>query len=84
MALRVLVEKIGLPGVDVGSLSLSRQGRASYCNAHWQGENQKVTFMCLLDGRREPKKGGNGLERRAKALEIMRKPQRGISMTGDA
>jgi Ca2+ transporting ATPase len=43
VALRVLVEKIGLLGLDMDSLNLSKQERASYCNSNWENENENVS-----------------------------------------
>ena len=51
VALRVLVEKIGLRGVDVGALGLSRQERASHCNSHWEGEHEKVGPLLQISSR---------------------------------
>lgn len=43
LALRVLTEKIGLPGYGSHALdSLSRVERATYCNDHWQQSYKKV------------------------------------------
>ncbi len=57
MALRVLVEKIGLAGVDVGALSLSKEERASYCNSNWESENEKVALL-LPGGPHYGRRGG--------------------------
>ena len=47
MALRVLVEKIGLPtsAVQPAPMDMPKQEKADYCNRHWQQEFQEV---CLL------------------------------------
>ncbi|KAK9840627.1 hypothetical protein WJX81_005487 [Elliptochloris bilobata] len=48
VALRVLAEKVGLPGYAVmpGALaSLGRQDRATFCNDHWQRELPKVSTL---------------------------------------
>ncbi|KAL4420461.1 hypothetical protein ABPG75_010117 [Micractinium tetrahymenae] len=45
VALRVLAEKIGLPGyspMPSALAAMSRQERATYCNEHWQQEWRKV------------------------------------------
>ena len=51
VALRVLVEKIGLPG-PAGRPSaleyLPKPRRASYCNMHWQDEYEKVRCQPVL------------------------------------
>ena len=46
VALRVLAEKVGLPGyADMpGALAnLSKRERATFCNDHWQEENHRVS-----------------------------------------
>ena len=46
VALRVLAEKVGLPGyADMpGALAnLSTRERATFCNDHWQEENRRVS-----------------------------------------
>lgn len=50
VALRVLAEKIGLPGyaqMPQAVDSLSKQDRASFCNNYWQEAYSKVLFICL-------------------------------------
>lgn len=42
VALRVLVEKIGLTDVDIPSMGLDREGRASFCNTQWENSYEKV------------------------------------------
>ena len=47
VALRVLAEKVGLPGyADMpGSLEhLSKRERATFCNEFWQQENRRVSL----------------------------------------
>ena len=47
VALRVLAEKVGLPGyADMpGALAnLSKRERATFCNDHWQEENHRVSL----------------------------------------
>lgn len=51
VALRVLAEKVGLPGrADVaGSLAhLSKRERATFCNDSWQEHNQRVRAHAVL------------------------------------
>lgn len=43
VALRVLVEKIGLPSSLGTPVQLSKQERAAFCNSHWQQQYQKVS-----------------------------------------
>ncbi|KAL3141521.1 Calcium-transporting ATPase 3, endoplasmic reticulum-type [Trebouxia sp. C0010 RCD-2024] len=46
LALRVLTEKIGLPGYGSHALdSLSRVERATYCNDHWQQSYKKISTL---------------------------------------
>eukprot|EP00850_Spirogloea_muscicola_P005663 SM000026S08912 [mRNA] locus=s26:447090:456715:+ [translate_table: standard] len=48
VALRVLAEKVGLPGFDsmpTALTSLSRPERASYCNHHWEQQYTKVATL---------------------------------------
>lgn len=45
VALRVLVEKIGLSDVDIENKALTRQDRAAYCNSQWQSTYEKVIEM---------------------------------------
>ncbi|WVZ60446.1 hypothetical protein U9M48_010466 [Paspalum notatum var. saurae] len=49
VALRVLVEKVGLPGFDSMPSALNmltKHERASYCNRYWENQFRKV--MCLI------------------------------------
>ncbi len=51
VALRVLAEKVGLPGyADMpGSMEhLSKRERATFCNDFWQQENRRVSLRCFL------------------------------------
>ncbi|XP_010230478.1 calcium-transporting ATPase 3, endoplasmic reticulum-type isoform X1 [Brachypodium distachyon] len=48
VALRVLVEKVGLPGFDSMPSALnmlSKHERASYCNHYWENQFRKVIFL---------------------------------------
>nr|DAD41544.1 TPA_asm: hypothetical protein HUJ06_015867 [Nelumbo nucifera] len=48
VALRVLVEKVGLPGFDSMPYSLnmlSKHDRASYCNHYWENQFKKVAVL---------------------------------------
>ncbi|XP_047324737.1 calcium-transporting ATPase 3, endoplasmic reticulum-type [Impatiens glandulifera] len=48
VALRVLVEKVGLPGFDSMPSSLnmlSKHDRASYCNSYWENQFKKVFVL---------------------------------------
>lgn len=45
VALRVLVEKIGLTDVDLASMELDKRGRALFCNSQWERSYEKV--CCL-------------------------------------
>ncbi|KAK4787617.1 hypothetical protein SAY86_011450 [Trapa natans] len=48
VALRVLVEKVGLPGFDPVPASLnvlSKHERASYCNHYWENQLKKVSVL---------------------------------------
>ena len=49
VALRVMAEKVGLPGyagMPGALVGLARQDRATFCNDHWQRELHKA--RCLL------------------------------------
>ncbi|KAL9348963.1 hypothetical protein Peur_060329 [Populus x canadensis] len=51
VALRVLAEKVGLPGFDSMPSALhmlTKHERASYCNQYWESQFKKVCF-CKLD-----------------------------------
>ena len=46
MALRVLAEKVGLPGyadMPASLEQLSKRERATFCNEYWQKEQQRVS-----------------------------------------
>lgn len=48
MALRVLVEKLGLPGYSPmpdALTKLSRQERSSFCNDHWGRELRRLALL---------------------------------------
>lgn len=48
VALRVLTEKVGLPGFDSVSSALhllSKHDRASYCNRYWENQFKKVSVL---------------------------------------
>ncbi|PKI72457.1 hypothetical protein CRG98_007124 [Punica granatum] len=48
VALRVLVEKVGLPGFDSMPTALnvlSKHDRASYCNHYWENQFKKVSVL---------------------------------------
>lgn len=50
LALRVLAEKIGLPGyaqMPAALDTLDRQARATFCNDFWQKQYTKVRAGCL-------------------------------------
>ena len=46
VALRALVEKIGLTDVDIPSLGLTKAERASFCNSQWEKSYEKVRPQC--------------------------------------
>jgi magnesium-transporting ATPase (P-type) len=48
VALRVLAEKMGLPGFDSMPTALNRlskQDRVSYCNAYWEGQFSRIATL---------------------------------------
>ncbi len=50
MALRVLAEKVGLPGyadMPASLEQLSKRERATFCNEYWQKEQQRVSLDAL-------------------------------------
>ena len=47
VALRTLVEKIGLTDVDIPSMGLTKAEGASFCNSQWEKSYEKVRSIIL-------------------------------------